>query len=86
MSYLGKVYYRLGQLEQALEYHQQALDIGREIGDRLGQALVLNDMGLVYHDLTQIVEAKTCWQQALAIFTEIKSPYADQVRESLGKL
>lgn len=86
LSYLGKVFHRMGQLKQVLNYQQQALDIGREIGDRLGQGMILEDMGSVYYGLEQELQAKTCWEQALAIFTEIKSPYADRVRKLLNKL
>ncbi|WP_279605218.1 tetratricopeptide repeat protein [Aetokthonos hydrillicola] len=34
MSNLGNAYYSLGRYQQAIQFHQQSLNIAREIGDR----------------------------------------------------
>ncbi len=36
MGNLGNAYYRLGNYEQAIKYHQQYLTIARKLGDRRG--------------------------------------------------
>ena len=37
MGNLGNAYYSLGQYQTAIDYHQQRLEIAREIGDRQGE-------------------------------------------------
>jgi tetratricopeptide (TPR) repeat protein len=68
---LGSAYYSLGQVEEAIAYHQQALAISREIGDRRGEGSDLGNLGLAYADLGQVEEAIAYHQQALAISREI---------------
>ena len=61
---LGVQYYRLGQSQQAIEYHQQALAIARKIKDRRNQTNELINLGEVYHDLGQYEQALECYRQA----------------------
>jgi tetratricopeptide (TPR) repeat protein len=42
----GSNYRRTGDARQAVETHEQALELVREAGDRLGEALTLNNLGL----------------------------------------
>jgi tetratricopeptide (TPR) repeat protein len=83
---LGSAYRDLGQVEKAIEYHQQALDIARKTGYRYGEGHRLWGLGLDYRDLGQTTQAKGYLEQALAVFEEIKSPHAEDVREDLEKL
>ena len=46
---LGVVHGDCGELAKAEESHQQALKIHRETGDRLGEAVALGNLGLVYY-------------------------------------
>jgi tetratricopeptide (TPR) repeat protein len=73
-------------VEEAIEYHQQALAISRQIGDRRGEGNHLGNLGLAYRDLGDIPRARQYLSQALTIFEEIKSPYADQARRQLAEL
>jgi tetratricopeptide (TPR) repeat protein len=68
---LGVLYFSLGQHKEALKYHQQSLEIKREIGDRDGEAVFLNNLGNVYQSLGQYHEALKYHQQSLEIFREI---------------
>jgi tetratricopeptide (TPR) repeat protein len=54
-----------------LEKYQQALVIVREIGERLGEGVVLNNIGEVYNNLGQYPKALEFYQQALAIRREV---------------
>jgi len=45
LSNLGVIHGRLGRYRQAADYHQQALTLFREIGDRGGEAAALNGLG-----------------------------------------
>jgi tetratricopeptide (TPR) repeat protein len=45
---LGAVYYRQGEYDRALKFHQQALTLSREVGDRAAEGLILSNIGIVY--------------------------------------
>jgi tetratricopeptide (TPR) repeat protein len=68
---LGNVYRSLGQYQEALNFHQQSLEIKREIGNRKGEAASLGNLGNVYRLLGQYQEALNFYQQSLEIFCEI---------------
>lgn len=44
---LGLVYTNLGPYPKALAYHEQALAIRREIGDRQGEGVDLSNLGVL---------------------------------------
>lgn len=67
----------LRQPDQALGYYRQALAIRREIGDRRGEAIDLHNLGTLHREQGQL---------ALAIFEEIRSPYAEVSRRLLEEI
>ena len=73
-------------MEEAIRYYQQALEIAREVGDRRGEAIDLFNLGDEYVKLDKVAEGLECLRQALAIFEEIKSPYAERARRRLKEL
>jgi tetratricopeptide (TPR) repeat protein len=64
-------YKTLGQMDQALDFSQQALAICREVGDRSGESATLTSIGRVYDDLGQKGTALGFYRQALAIEREV---------------
>ena len=58
--------------EQALQFYNQALDILREVGDRLGEGNTLNNIGVVYRNQRKYEQALQFYRQALTIFQEEK--------------
>ncbi len=68
---LGVAYAELGQVERAIECHEQALAIDREIGDRRGEGNQLTSLGTAYRNLGQAERAIEYYEQALAIQREI---------------
>jgi len=68
---LGSAWYSLGQVDKAIEYHEQALTISRETGDRRNEGNWLGNLGLAYRDLGQVDKAIEYYQQALIIHKEI---------------
>jgi tetratricopeptide (TPR) repeat protein len=66
-------------VEKAIEYHEQALIISREIGDRRGEGADLGNLGLAYSDLGQVEKAIEYYGQALVIAREI----GDRLREGI---
>ncbi len=70
---IGIIYSDKGDLDQALRYLQQALEIDREIGYQQGVASDLGNIGLIYSDKGDLDHALRYLRQALEIFTEIGS-------------
>ncbi len=70
-SELGSVYKTLGKKQEALSYYEQALVIRREVGDRGGEGVTLNNLGLVYDGLGKKQEALSYYEQALLISREV---------------
>ena len=81
---VGIDYRSLRHYQEAIEYHQQALEIAQEIGDRSQEAASLSNLGIDYHFLGEYQEAIKHHRQALEIAQEI----GDRLQEatSLGEL
>ncbi len=86
LTNLGNAYYSLGQYQQAIEFHQQRLEIANEIGDspeerlvcdtlrerqRNGKVSSLGGLGNVYQSLGQYQQAIEYHHQCLKIAREI---------------
>jgi len=68
---LGILYHSLGEVARAIEYHEQALTIAREIGDRRGEGADLGNLGNAYSALGEVARAIEYYEQALTIAREI---------------
>jgi tetratricopeptide (TPR) repeat protein len=68
---LGIAYRSLGDYQKAIEYHEQALVISREIEDRRGEGICLGNLGSAYSDMGQVEKAIEYYEQALVIAREI---------------
>ena len=55
---LGNVFHSIGEDVKAKEYHEKALAITMEIGDRKGEAKVYGSLGNVFFSLGLRVKAK----------------------------
>ncbi len=73
LSNLGFCYRTLGQIIRAIEYHEQALAMAREIGNRKSEGNQLGFLGLCYRILGQITRAIEYHEQALAMAREIRN-------------
>ena len=67
---------------EALSYYEQALAIAHEIGDRLGESLVLNNLGLATSHQGNYAGAWSYYERALAITREIGDRRGDSGRIS----
>ena len=56
---------------KAIEYHQKALTIRKEIGDRSGEAASHGKLGTMFHSRFENDKAKECYEKELAITKEI---------------
>ena len=54
-------------MQKALEKFNEALPISRTIGDRRGEATILNNIGWVYHSLGETQKALEKYNEALPI-------------------
>ncbi|BAY16432.1 hypothetical protein NIES21_22600 [Anabaenopsis circularis NIES-21] len=71
LTSLGNAYNSLGEYQRAIEFHQQCLEISREIGDRNGVGSSLNNLGNAYNSLGEYQRAIDFYQQSLEISREI---------------
>ena len=70
---------------KATALFQESLPIFREIKDRNGEAIVLNNLDYAYYSLGQYERAINFYQQSLPIFREIKNrEYEVHVLNNLG--
>lgn len=68
---LGYLYQEWGEVRKALEYHERALAIAREIGDRQAIGHCLGHLGTAYYALGQPQQAIAYYAQALAIARDV---------------
>src|SRR5262249_58581907 len=75
---LGRAYHATGHPDQALEAHQHAFDLVRDLnpGD---QARAHDGLARVHHTLGHPDQARHHWQTALDILTTLGTPAADDV-------
>jgi len=71
LSRLGNAYADLGEMQQAVAHHEEALTIAREIGDRQSEGADLGNLGNAYAVLEKMQKALACYRQALAISQEL---------------
>jgi tetratricopeptide (TPR) repeat protein/DNA-binding XRE family transcriptional regulator len=80
---LGLAYHHLGRYAEAIAAYQQAVALFRDHGDRYNEAETLVNLGDTHRTNEDIDAARECWRAALAIFTDLDHPNADQVRTRL---
>jgi len=57
----------LGEKQKALEYYNQSLPLRRAVGNRSGEAVTLNNIGLVYSELGEKQKALEYYNQSLPL-------------------
>ncbi|MFN6571582.1 tetratricopeptide repeat protein [Dendronalium sp. ChiSLP03b] len=84
LNYLGIAYRFLGNYQQSIEFHQQHLQIAREIGERNEEGAALGNLGNAYHALGQFHLAIEFYQQHLQITRETGERNGESI--ALGNL
>lgn len=69
---LGVLYYLKGEYKTAANYHIQALELRKKIGDLLGTANSLTNMGNIYVDMKMFTLAEDCHLKAMAIYNQLQ--------------
>ena len=72
-------YSHLGEQRKAIEYYEQALKIFREIGDLMGEGILLFNMSIYLNKLDQRAKAIELAKSAFEIFKQTESPLAEQM-------
>jgi tetratricopeptide (TPR) repeat protein len=66
------VYRMTGQLDQAKEYYQKALDIAQKNNDLAGEAVTLNNIAVIYQLMNEIPTAVKTYEKAIDILNLLK--------------
>ncbi|MCI0489519.1 MAG: CHAT domain-containing protein [Blastocatellia bacterium] len=79
LNNLGFLYNRLGELQKALRYYQQALPLRRLNRDRWSEGVTLDNIGQVYRKQGELYLALECHLEALRIFRELKKRRSEAI-------
>ncbi|MFH5831662.1 tetratricopeptide repeat protein [Halalkalibaculum sp. DA384] len=71
LNELGSICRRQGRSKEALEYHQQALEVMNQLNDRAGIATTLGYIGIMHDIMAHYDEALRAHQQALELREEL---------------
>ncbi len=80
LSQLGGAYTEAGRLSEALGAYEQALAVGRELGDRLAEGRALGNRGLTRHRMGDAAGAIADYETVLGIMREL----GDRSREAIA--
>jgi tetratricopeptide (TPR) repeat protein len=83
---LSAVRLELGQADAAIHTAMEAVDLYRQTGNRYGHAQAIAILGRAERDRGHPAQARQYWLDAIAIFTELGLPQADEVAASLNAL
>jgi tetratricopeptide (TPR) repeat protein len=84
LNSLGEALWAAGQHSRAYTSHTAACAIASDIGDRYQQARAHNGLAHAHNALARPVEAREHWEKALALYTQLGTPEADEVRAQLA--
>jgi tetratricopeptide (TPR) repeat protein len=71
LSSLGTLYEQISSYQKAIEYHEKALAISLEIGDKQNEGNSFKNLGLAFSALGQVEKAIEYYEKALVIAIEI---------------
>jgi tetratricopeptide (TPR) repeat protein len=81
---LGEALLALGQPGQACTEHAVALELANRTDYKPEQARAQDGLGRAYHAAGDHERARAHWEQALALYTELGVPEAEQIRAQLA--
>jgi tetratricopeptide (TPR) repeat protein len=83
---LGGVYHDLRRFDEAIDCFEQSMMIYRQQGDRRREATMSVEISKTLSAAGNRAAARARYEEALAVFTELGVPEADNVRALLGFL
>jgi DNA-binding SARP family transcriptional activator/uncharacterized protein HemY len=84
LNSLGEALLAAGQLSSACTRLTTACDIASDVGDKYQQARAHDGLARAHHGLARPGQARDHWTEALALYTHLGVPEADQVRAQLA--
>ncbi len=81
---LGAALLAMGQSQDALHRHDDARILADQSGDAYHQARAHQGLGNAYAAIGEHIRARERWQHALAIYSRLGTPEADQIRTQLS--
>jgi non-specific serine/threonine protein kinase len=82
----GSAAWRQGNYGQAIAFHEEALALYRECGDRQGIVIALNYLGVQAMDQGDYARATTYFEQSAALAREVHSGHACSVLHNLAEV
>jgi DNA-binding CsgD family transcriptional regulator len=76
LNSLGNVAHRMGDLDGAAAYGDEALAISRRIGEEWSTAEALAIVAVVAHDRGDLAQAATLWAESLEVYSELRDQRA----------
>ena len=86
MAEIARHYTNAGRAEAGIEYDKQALDIYTELGDKAGQARILQGLGSINLSARNIEESIQYYQRSLDLFVEIEDKEGEALSHAGVKL
>jgi tetratricopeptide (TPR) repeat protein/transcriptional regulator with XRE-family HTH domain len=86
LNSLGESLLAARQSVDACTQHAYALDLATQVGNKFEQARAHHGLARGHQATGEPARAHYCWQQALALFTELGAPEADQVSTEMAAL
>ena len=83
---VGETHHATGQLREAWIQHTAALTLASQIGDRYEQARAHDGLAHTHHATGDPDQARQHWRQALALYTDLGVPEADDIHVHLTTL
>jgi tetratricopeptide (TPR) repeat protein/rRNA processing protein Gar1 len=71
-SWIGSIYQKMGNLDDALLYYSRSLSLARDLGSRSGQATLLNNIAGIYKDKGELGKALDYYEESLRLKTDEK--------------
>ncbi|HEX5733443.1 MAG TPA: CHAT domain-containing tetratricopeptide repeat protein [Blastocatellia bacterium] len=82
MGHLGHQYSYIGEIQIALEYTKQAIEIARTVGDRYQEANLLLGFGEIYRILGEYQKALDSMNQARQLFKSMSKRFGESIAVS----
>ena len=83
MNSLGLIYANFKDYDKAIASQQQSLKIAQEIGDRLSEALVLNNFGHTLFTSGKLLEAENKLRLSVKILDSLREDLGDRNKVSI---
>jgi tetratricopeptide (TPR) repeat protein len=88
---LAGLRWRMGDLEDCARTYEEALDLAREHGETVHEAVALASLSVAYRDLDRTRESLRCGRAALRLLRNLSDPQAEayvltSMAESYGRL